>query len=374
MQSTHKILVLRGDGIGPEIMTAAITVLRSIEARFQCGSFELIEGLIGGVAIDKMGVPLPEETLALAKECDAILMAAVGDTQYDKLDPAIRPEKGLLQIRKALGLFANLRPVKGFVGATGGAPLKADRIENVDLLVVRELTGGIYFGDPRMRTGEGPTEKAIDTMVYTRAEIEQILRIAFEAAQTRRKHVTSVDKANVLASSQLWRDVADEISSDYPDVTLTHLYVDNAAMQLVVNPKQFDVLVTGNLFGDILSDEASVLIGSLGMLPSASLGKKVQDHQAKGNLLKMPALYEPAHGSAPSLKGKNEANPIAQILSVALMLGQSFGYHQEAAAISTAIQSVLDTGYRTADIASENSKICGTDEMANRIASEIGRQ
>lgn len=360
MSASHTIAILSGDGIGPEIMAEAIKVLRAVEAKFN-RSFQLTEAAIGGAGVDASGVPLPDDTLKLAQAADAVLMGSVGDFKYDTLPREIRPEQGLLQIRKAMDLFANLRPVKGFDGAVHGSPLKADRIEGVDILVVRELTGGIYFGRPRGREGAGKQEKAVDTMTYCREEIERVSRVAFEAAKTRKRQVTSVDKANVLASSQLWREVVDEIALEYPDIELSHMYVDNAAMQLVTNPKAFDVILTGNLFGDILSDEASVLTGSLGMLPSASLSSEKETGFRA-------ALYEPAHGSAPQLKGQNKANPIAQILSLQMMLEHSFAYHQEASQISQAIQQVLLEGYRTFDIAEVGNTVCSTSDMGSRIA------
>jgi 3-isopropylmalate dehydrogenase len=360
LSDIHSLAILPGDGIGPEIMAEALKILRVFEQKFN-KQFNLTEAAIGGAGVDLAGVPLPAETLRLAHSADAVLMGSVGDFKYDQLPPDIRPEQGLLQIRKAMDLFANLRPVCGFEGAVHGSPLKADRIAGVNILVVRELTGGIYFGKPRGREGTGQQEKAFDTMVYSVQEIERVARVAFEAAMTRRKILTSVDKANVLASSQLWREVVDRVAKAYPAVTVNHMYVDNAAMQLVVNPKTFDVILTENLFGDILSDEASVLVGSLGMLPSASLS-------AVNSQGKRPALYEPAHGSAPQFKGQNRVNPVAQILSLQMMLEYSFGYHQQAAQISEAIQSVLSAGYRTFDIMEEGCTLCSTSELGDRIA------
>ena len=297
-----KICVLKGDGIGPEIVNQAVKVLKSV------GEFEFQEELIGGCAIEEFGKPLPDKTLETAKASDAVLLGAVGDWKYDKLDPAIRPERALLQIRKELKLFANLRPVKVINELAISSPLKAELARGTDIMIVRELTGGIYFGEPRgteVRNGE---ETAYNTMIYSVSEIERIARIAFDSAMKRNKRVCSVDKANVLDVSRLWRRIVTEVSKDYPEVELTHMYVDNASMQLIVNPKQFDVIVTSNLFGDILSDEGSVISGSLGLLPSASL-------TSEG-----PGMFEPCHGSAPDMKGMDKANPIATILSAAMLL------------------------------------------------------
>lgn len=359
----HQIAVLPGDGIGPDVVAQGIKVLKAIEQKFGL-RFELSYGLIGGAAVEQHGVPLPEETLALAKTSDAVYLGAVGDYQYDNLDPAIRPEQGLLQIRKALGLYANLRPVKGYACLEHISTLKPDVIRGVDVMVVRELTGGLYFGQPKVRQGVGDAETAYDTMLYTRPEIVRIARIAFEAAQTRRGQLMSVDKANVLVSSQLWRDVVTELAVDYPDVTLSHMYVDNAAMQLILNPGQFDVMLTENTFGDILSDEASMLMGSLGMLPSASLGEARPDGCRY-------ALYESSHGSAPQFKGQDKVNPVAQILSLAMMLAYSFEYHEPARQIHQAVEAVLNAGYRTFDVMADGCHLVGTAEMGDRIASAL---
>jgi 3-isopropylmalate dehydrogenase len=352
--AVRKIAVLPGDGIGPEVVAQGIKVLKAFEQKFGA-SFELEYAPIGGAGIESDGVPLPEKTLKLAQEADAVFMGSVGDFKYDTLDPKLRPEQGLLQIRKAMELYANLRPVKAYRALLYASTLKPEVLDGIDIMVVRELTGGLYFGQPKGREAD----RAVDTMVYTRSEIERIARVAFELARKRRKSVCSVDKANVLATSQLWRDVVEQVAKDYPDVALSHMYVDNAAMQLILNPKQFDVLLTENTFGDILSDEASMLTGSLGMLSSASLGV--------GN----KALYEPSHGSAPQLAGLDKANPIATLMSLAMMLDLSFGFTQEAAQIETAIVQVLESGVRTEDIAESQSTVVGTEEMGDRIASAL---
>ncbi len=363
MSPTHTIAVLPGDGIGPEIIAQAVQVLHAFEQKFGV-SFTLEYAPIGGAGIDSAGVPLPESTLQLAKSADAVLMGSVGDYKYDTLDPKIRPEQGLLQIRKALGLYANLRPVKGYDCLSHVSTLKPEVVSGIDVMVVRELTGGIYFGQPRGREGTGSEEKAYDTLVYSRSEIERIAKVGFEMAMSRQKKLLSVDKANVLASSQLWRDVVSDMAVDYPEVELSHMYVDNAAMQLILNPRQFDVMLTENMFGDILSDEASMLTGSLGMLPSASLGELRPDG-------KRNALYEPSHGSAPQFAGKDQVNPIATILSLAMMLEYSFGYAQGAAQIDTAIAHVLEAGYRTFDIMGEGATLVGTAELGQRIAATL---
>ncbi|MFN8614473.1 MAG: 3-isopropylmalate dehydrogenase [Vampirovibrionales bacterium] len=357
MSFTSKtIAVLPGDGIGPEIVDQAIKALKAI-GQVNGWQFNLQYAAIGGAGIDEAGVPLPDQTLAMAKASDAVLLGAVGDYKYDTLDPAIRPEQGLLQIRKALGLYANLRPVKAYEALLHASTLKPEIVSGIDMLVVRELTGGLYFGEPKWREAQ----EAVDTMRYTQPEIERIARVAFEAALKRRKVLYSVDKANVLKTSQLWREVVETVAKDYPQVELNHLYVDNAAMQLIRNPKPLDVVLTENTFGDILSDEASMLTGSLGMLPSASLG---------GNI----ALYEPSHGSAPKYAGQDKVNPIAQILSVAMMLTYSFDQPQAAAQIEAAIEAVLAQGLRTYDIAEPGSTVVGTSAMGDAIAQAILKQ
>jgi 3-isopropylmalate dehydrogenase len=329
------ITVLPGDGIGPEVTAAAVTVLQKVAAR--CGhEFVFDEALIGGIAIDSTGSPLPAETLKQGEQSDAILLGAVGGPKWDIPTAAVRPEQGLLGIRKHFGLFANLRPVKTYPALAGYAPLRAELLEGVDMLFVRELTGGIYFG---ARQEQGDSDVAYDTEIYSVAEVQRIAKVAFDAAQARRKKVTSIDKANVLASSRLWRRTVVALHEGYADVALEHNLVDAATMYLMTRPASFDVLVASNMFGDILTDEASVLAGSLGMLPSASLnGEKL-------------GLYEPCHGSAPDIAGQGKANPIGSILSAAMLLRHSLGLGAEAAAVESAVDAVLDSGARTADIA-----------------------
>lgn len=350
-----KIAVLPGDGIGTEIVAEAVKVLNALDL-----NFEMETALVGGVAYAAHGHPLPESTLKLAQEADAILFGAVGDWQYDKLERSLRPEQAILGLRKHLGLFANFRPAICYKELVDASSLKPEIIAGLDILIIRELTGDIYFGQPRGRRiatdGHFPgTEEAFDTMRYSRPEIERIAHVAFQAAQKRNKRVTSVDKANVLETFQFWQDVMIEVGQQYPDVALDHMYIDNAAMQLVKAPKKFDVIVTGNMFGDILSDEASMLTGSIGMLPSASLNSKNQ------------GLYEPSHGSAPDIAGQNIANPLATILSAAMML--RFSLNQEAAAqrIEAAVQTVLAQGLRTPDIYSAGTTKVSTVEMGNAV-------
>ena len=349
-----KIAVLAGDGVGREIVPEAVKVLKEIGAKYH-HSFHFVPADIGGQAIDKVGVPLPQDTLTIAKQSDAVLLGAVGGPKWEGLDYSLRPERALLGIREALGLYANLRPAKVYDNLVDASTLKREVIEGIDILVVRELTGGIYFGKPkgieRLPSGE---ERGVNTEVYTTEEVRRIAKVAFEAARKRRKKVTSVDKANVLESSELWRKVVIDVHRSYPDVELGHIYVDNAAMQLVRNPRQFDVLLCNNMFGDILSDEAAMLTGSIGMLPSASIGAKV-------------GLFEPIHGSAPDIAGKNIANPIATIASVAMMLAYAFLLDKEAEAIEQAIVKTLDLGYRTRDIQSPGARIVGTSEMGDAI-------
>jgi len=352
-----KILALPGDGIGPEIMKAAIEVLKAIEKKYDV-NFEIKEGLIGGSAIDATGEPLPEETLKLAKESDAVLLAAVGGEKWDNLPTDKRPEKGLLKIRKELDLFANLRPGKAYTALLDASPLKENLIKGVDLLVIRELTGGIYFGEPRGIEERNGEKVGYNTMIYSEHEIERIARLAFDVARNRRKKVTSVDKANVLEVSALWREVVNRVWADYQDVELEHMYVDNAAMQLVRRPKDFDVIVTGNLFGDIISDEAGALTGSLGMLPSASIGERY-------------ALYEPIHGSAPDIAGKGIANPIAMILSAAMMLDLTCKLSEAAKDIENAVEKALEDGYRTPDIWQPGTKKVNTEEMTKAIIERL---
>jgi len=354
------IAVLAGDGIGREVVPEAVKLLKAVGERFG-HVFEFVSGDVGGQAIDKIGVPLPQETLTLAKQAAAVLLGAVGGPKWEGLEYSLRPERGLLGLREQLGLFANLRPAKLYPMLAEASTLKRDVIEGLDLLVVRELTGGIYFGKPRGIEKIPGGERGINTEVYTTQEIRRIAKIAFDAARKRRRRVTSVDKANVLESSELWRRVVNEVHRDFPDVELSHMYVDNCAMQLVRNPKQFDVLVTTNLFGDILSDEAAMLTGSIGMLPSASLGAHA-------------GLYEPIHGSAPDIAGKNLANPIATIASAALMLSYTFHLEKEAEAVESAILRTLDQGYRTKDIHSPGTRLVGTSEMGNAVLKNFAQE
>ena len=355
-----KIAVLPGDGIGTEIMAEAVKVLKALDLKF-----EMETAPVGGAAYEAAGHPLPEATLNLAKAADAILFGAVGDWKYDKLERALRPEQAILGLRKHLGLYANFRPAICYEQLVGASSLKPELIAGLDILIVRELTGDIYFGQPRGRRtavdGHFPgAEEAFDTMRYSKPEIERIAHTAFQAARKRNKKVTSVDKANVLETFQFWKDVVTEVHQQYPDVELSHMYVDNAAMQLVKAPKSFDVIVTGNMFGDILSDEAAMLTGSIGMLPSASLNSKNQ------------GLYEPSHGSAPDIAGKGVANPLATILSAAMML--RFSLNQEAAAkrIEAAVQKVLAQGLRTADIWSAGTTKVGTAQMGDAVVKALG--
>jgi 3-isopropylmalate dehydrogenase len=347
------VAVLPGDGIGPEVMKESLPVLEAAGKPFGI-SFNVEEGLIGGAAFDAAGTPLPEATIELCRRSDAILLGSVGGPKWDNLPPMQRPELGgLLAIRKELKLFANLRSVRLFQALIETCPVRLSPGTEVDLLTVRELSSGIYFGQPK----ELEEERGIDTMIYEKPVVQRIVKVAFEAAARRRKKLTSVDKANVLSASMLWRKVVNEISSDYSDVELDHMYVDNAAMQLILNPGRFDVIVTGNLFGDILSDESAALAGSLGMLPSASLGEEVH-------------LYEPSGGSAPDIAGKGVANPIAQILSGAMMFEYSFGMVEAARALESAVEKALNDGYRTADIAYGKPSV-GTKEMAMAIAERL---
>ena len=337
-----QVLVLPGDGIGTEVTGEAVKVLRHVAQRWK-HTLAVSEGLLGGIAIHRTGGPFPDATRELALAADATLLGAVGLPEFDNAPPERRPERGLLGIRQALGVYANLRPVRTYAALLDASPLKNHLVDGADMIIVRELTGGIYYGTPRGITGEGASARAVNTMVYTVPEIERVTHMAFTLAQARRKKVTSVDKSNVLENSQLWRRVVCEVAQGYPDVALDHMLVDNCAMQLVLNPKRFDVLLTENLFGDILSDEGAVLTGSIGMLPSASIGAK----RANGVWV---GLYEPVHGSAPDIAGQNKANPLGAIGSVAAMLEYSFGLREEAAAVNRAIETVLNSGRVTADL------------------------
>ncbi len=359
------LAVLPGDGIGPEVTSEATKVLQTIGKRFE-HNFNLNYGLMGGVAIDETGTALPKDTLKMCKSSDAVLLGAVGGPKWDDPKAKTRPEDGLLALRKGLGLFANLRPVKVFPVLTNSTNLKPEVIEGVDFIFIRELTGGLYFGRPKRQWQTSRGRRAIDSMAYSEQEIERIVRVGFELARGRRKKLISVDKANVLQSSRLWRQVAIEVAEDYPDIELEHMLVDACAMRLIQNPKYLDVLVTENTFGDILTDEASMLAGSMGMLPSASLAGVPREG------VNIFGMYEPIHGSAPRRAGLNMANPIAIILSVAMMLRYSFGLTKEAQTIETAVEEVLQQDYRTYDIMAENKTKVGTREMGDLIAGKVG--
>lgn len=337
-----KICLCPGDGIGTEVTREARRVLEFVAQKFG-HTVEISEALLGGIAIHQTGRPFPEETRAKALAADATFLGAVGLPEFDNWPPEKRPERGLLGIRNALGVYANLRPVRSYKALLDSSPLKNDRIDGVDMIIVRELLGGVYYGQPRGISGSGAEERGTNTMTYTRAEIERVARVAFELARNRRKKVTSVDKSNVLEVSQLWRRVVTEVHAGYPDVELDHLLVDNCAMQLVLNPKRFDVVLMENMFGDILSDEGAVLAGSIGMLPSASIGDKLASGAWRG-------FFEPVHGSAPDIAGQNKANPLGAIGSMAALLEYSFGLKKEAAAITDAMEAVLDSGRVTADL------------------------
>ena len=358
MQMSKKIAVFAGDGIGPEVMDEALRVLQRVNEKYALG-VEIEKGLVGGCAYDKHGAPLPESSLKLAKSADAVMLGAVGGPKWDSLDFSLRPERALLGLRGEMDLYANLRPAKVHPALADASTLKREVVDGVDIMVVRELVGGMYFGQPRgvEKLPDG-SERGINTEVYTTPEIERIAKVAFEVARKRGKKLCSVDKANVLESSGLWRRVVIEVGKSYPDVALSHMYVDNCAMQLIRWPGQFDVIVTNNMFGDILSDEASMLTGSIGMLPSASLSGK------KG-------MYEPIHGSAPDIAGQGKANPIATILSVAMMLDYTFDNSSAAREIENAVTKVLDGGYRTADIYSDGMKKVSTKEMGDVILKAI---
>jgi 3-isopropylmalate dehydrogenase len=355
----YKIAVIKGDGIGPDIVDQALKVLNKVGEKYN-HTFEYTEVLAGGVALDATGVPLPDETVKVCKESDAVFLGAVGGPKWDTLPGHMRPEQALLGLRGELELFANIRPAMMYKELADACPIKTEVIgeDGLDLVVVRELTGGIYFGE----RGEADTKMgkgAYDTMLYTEEEVRRIAKVAFEIALKRNKKVTSVDKANILDNSRLWRKVVTEVAKEYPEVEVNHLYVDNTAMQLVINPKQFDVILTGNMFGDILSDEASMITGSIGMLPSASLGSSKL------------GMYEPIHGSAPDIAGKDLANPIATVISAAMMLRYSFDLEEEAKAIESAVEKVLEEGYRTGDIYSQGTTKVGTDKMGDLICNKL---
>ncbi|HEX9158223.1 MAG TPA: 3-isopropylmalate dehydrogenase [Syntrophales bacterium] len=351
------IAVFPGDGIGPEVIREALKCLAVISETSGI-PFQTREGLIGGAATDECGMPLPESSLALARASDAVLLGAVGGPKWEALPYDLRPERALLGLREKLGLFANLRPVTAHADLIDASPLKTHVVQNIDLMIVRELTGDAYFGKPRgIRIEEGQ-RVGVNTIIYTEGEIRRIAKVAFDLAMTRGRKLCSVDKANVLESTQLWRDVVTETGRDYPDVSLSHMYVDNCAMQLIRNPAQFDVIVTTNMFGDILSDEASMLTGSIGMLPSASLGERA-------------ALYEPIHGSAPDIAGQDLANPLGMILSVAMMLRISFGMQAEGKRIEEAVRSVLKEGLRTRDIHQDGKTLVGTTDMGEGVVKHL---
>lgn len=352
-KKVFRIAVFPGDGIGPEIVREALKCLAVLSEKSGV-LFQLQEGLVGGAAIDTFGVPLPESSLALARQSDAVLLGAVGGPKWEPLPYEVRPERALLGLREKLGLFANLRPVKVHEELINSSPLKADIVKNTDIMIIRELTGDAYFGEPRGVRLENGRRVGLNTIIYAEEEVRRIAKVAFEAAMERRRKLCSVDKANVLESTQLWRDVVTEVGRDYPEVSLSHMYVDNCAMQLIRNPGQFDVIVTTNMFGDILSDEASVLAGSIGLLPSASLGEKA-------------ALYEPIHGSAPDIAGRDKANPLGMILSASMMLRISFGMTQAASLLEAAVSSVLKQVIRTGDIFQEGDILVGTAGMGERV-------
>ena len=358
----YKIAVLSGDGVGPEIIQEGVKVLKAVQEKYQGEiNFEYEHALIGGCAYDEYKTPLPDSTIELTKKSDAVFLGAVGDWKYDTLPPQVRPEKALLGIRKALNLFANLRPATVFDELIDSSTLKPEIIKGVDIMVVRELTGDVYFGEPRGIETVNGKRVGFNNMIYYENEIERIAHVAFKTAMKRNKKLCSVDKANVLDCSRLWREIVTNISKEYPEVELTHMYVDNAAMQLIRNPKQFDVIVTGNIFGDILSDEASMLPGSLGMLPSASLSDTKL------------GMYEPIHGSAPDIKGQNIVNPIATILSAAMMLKYSFSLDTAAQDIENAVKSVLKKGYRTKDIYTQKTELVTTSRIGDLIVNELLR-
>jgi len=354
---SHRIAVLPGDGIGVEVIREATRVLQVV-GKGAGVALELEEGIIGGAAIDAHGTPLPDATLRLCQESHAILFGAVGGPKWDHLRPAERAEAGILRIRKTLDLYANLRPARLYPMLVDSSPLKREIVEGADLMVIRELTGGLYFGEPRGIEGSGPGRRGVNTMVYTAAEIERIAHLAFQVARGRRRKLTSVDKSNVLAVSQLWREIVTGVGTSYPDVALDHLLVDNCAMALVAEPRRFDTIVTENTFGDILSDEAAIIAGSMGMLPSASLGGKI-------------GLYEPIHGTAPDIAGKGVANPLAAILSVGMLLRHSLNLPREAERVEGAVERTLAAGYRTRDIHAPGTTLVSTTQMGDHVVREL---
>jgi len=359
-----KITLLPGDGIGPEVVAEAVKVLKATGQKFG-HTFDFSEALVGGIAIDQTGTPLPDESLTACRQTDAVLLGAVGGPKWSDPSASVRPEQGLLKLRKELELFANIRPVKLYPALVQSSPLKREVVENVDLVIVRELTGGLYFGEPQGRQDNAEGRAAVDTLYYTEAEIGRLMRVAFDLARQRRKKITSVDKANVLASSRLWREVAHEVAAEYPDVAYEDLLVDACSMYLIRRPADFDVVATENMFGDILSDESSMLAGSMGMLPSASVADTPTE--AGGRF----GLYEPIHGSAPDIAGQGIANPLATILSAAMMLRTSFGLTAEAEAIEKAVEAALAAGHRTPDLAAAGESTISTTAMGDFVAGEI---
>ena len=361
------IAVLPGDGVGLEVTGEAVKVLEAVGRRFG-HTFDLGYGRVGGGAIDETGTPLPDETVELIAGADAVLFGAVGGPKWDDPAARVRPEDGILAIRKDVGLFANVRPVKVYPSLIDSSPVKPQFLHGVDLVIVRELTGGLYFGRPKRRWTTSRGRRGVDTLKYTEAEIERILRVGFDLARGRRQRLASVDKSNVLESSRLWREIAVELSTEYPDVELEHILVDNAAMQLIRNPARFDVIVAENTFGDILTDEAAVLSGSMGMLPSASLAGLPSGRRRRGG---NPSLYEPIHGTAPDIAGQGIANPIGAVLSLAMLLRLSLGLDAEAAAVERSVEGALAEGYRTADIAADGGDVVGTSAMGDVIAGGV---
>ena len=362
--ASHNIAALPGDGIGAEVIEEAVKVLEAVGRRFG-HEFHYIQDIVGGAAIDEFGTALRDETLEMCKHQEAVLFGAVGGPKWDDPGRTVRPEQAILGLRKGLGLFANIRPVKMYSFLADRTPLKRETVEHVDMVVLRELTGGIYFGRPQRRWSDSRGRKGVDTLKYSEREIERIVRLGFEMARGRRKRLTSVDKANILDTSRLWREIANELSAEYPDVTLEHRLVDSCAMDLIRNPAEFDVIVTENMFGDILTDEASMLAGSMGMLPSASLGRRRRNGSGLG-------LYEPIHGTAPDIAGQGVANPIAMILSAAMMLRFSLRREEEAAAIEQAVADVLAAGHRSPDLVGPGESALGTEQMGDLVVAALG--
>ena len=364
---TFDIMVLPGDGVGPEVTEAAQRALDAVAARWR-HTFRYRTDVVGGGAIDAYGTPLRDETVRAARQANAVLFGAVGGPKWD--DAPVRPEAAILGLRKALGLYANIRPVKVFPGMEGASPLKDERVRGADMVILRELTGGLYYAPPKKRWATKAGRKGVDTLLYSEKEIERILRVGFELARGRRRKLTSVDKANVLQSSRLWREIANEVAADYPDVELEHQLVDSCAMLLITRPASFDVMVMENMFGDIISDEAAVLSASLGMLPSASLAG-LPGTDARGKPRKIRGLYEPSHGSAPDIAGQRKANPIGSILSAAFMLRHSFGLAEEAVAVESAVERALSDGHRTADLAPPGAEFSTTEHMTDLIIERL---